>query len=55
MILVVMVMRMTSRSPAAGETTDGEGELYPQCDQLPGDPGGQVIFLIEFVRLLAYK
>ena len=49
MILVVMGVRMTSRSPAAGETTDGEGELYPQCDQLPGDPGGQVLFLIGWI------
>ena len=26
-----------------GEAADGEGELYPKCDQLSGDPGGQVI------------
>ena len=33
----------------SGEATDGEGELYPQCDQLPGDPGGQVLFLIGWI------
>ena len=44
MILVVMVIRIMCRSPAAGEAKDGEGELYPQCDQLPGDPGEQVCF-----------